>query len=148
MTMRTLAVAIAALTFLLSTAQVPAREPRVDTARQDMGACAPLGKAYSRTTLYFGLTRPTGIVSEAEWRTFLRGEVIPRFPQGLTVWEADGQWRRSDGRIARERAKVLLLVHEDSTEVRAALGAIVTGYKGAFQQESVLWETSPVCAAF
>jgi hypothetical protein len=74
--------------------------------------------------------------------------VTPRFPQGLTVWEADGQWRRPDGRIGRERAKVLLLVHDDTPEVRVALGAIVTMYKRSFQQESVLWETARVCAAF
>jgi hypothetical protein len=101
-----------------------------------------------RTTLYFGLTRPAGSVSEAEWQTFLREDVTPRFPDGLTVWEADGQWRRPDGSIGRERAKVLLLVHEDSSSVRAALGEVVGRYKRAFQQESVLWETARVCAAF
>jgi len=71
-----------------------------------------------------------------------------RFPDGLTVWEARGQWRRPDGRIGRERAKILLLVHEDTPAVRAALGELVTRYKRAFEQESVLWETARVCAAF
>jgi hypothetical protein len=101
-----------------------------------------------RTTLYFGLTHRSGNVTESQWQAFLRNEVTPRFPQGLTVWEANGQWRRSDGRIARERAKVLLLVHDDTPPVRAALTAIVGAYKSTFQQESVLWETARVCAAF
>jgi hypothetical protein len=99
-----------------------------------------------RTTLYFGLTHRAGTVSEKQWQAFVRKQVTPRFPEGLTVWEADGQWHRSDGRIARERAKVLLLVHDDTAAVRGALTALVTDYKREFQQESVLWETVPVCA--
>jgi Protein of unknown function (DUF3574) len=110
--------------------------------------CGPDGIAHVRTTLYFGLTRPSGRVSEDDWRTFLRQHVTPRFPDGLTVWEAQGQWRRSDGRVARERSKVLLLVHDDTVLARATLGEIVTAYKQRFEQESVLWESSSVCATF
>ena len=108
--------------------------------------CGPAGTTHVRTTLYFGLTRPSGRVSEDEWRTFLRQQVTPRFPDGLTVWEAQGQWRRSDGRVARERSKVLLLVHDDTALARATLGELVTAYKHRFEQESVLWESSSVCA--
>jgi hypothetical protein len=43
---------------------------------------------------------------------------------------------------------VLLLVHEEKPSVRAAIGEIVSSYKRGFHQESVLWETSPVCAAY
>ena len=110
--------------------------------------CGPDGTAHVRTTLYFGMTRPSGRVSEDEWRIFLRQQVTPRFPDGLTVWEAQGQWRRADGRIARERAKVLLLVHDDTVLARATLGELVTAYKQRFEQESVLWESSSVCATF
>ncbi|MSV29032.1 MAG: DUF3574 domain-containing protein [Bryobacterales bacterium] len=111
-------------------------------------ACAPLGSPRTRTTLYFGLNRKGGTVSERQWRNFLRDEVTLRFPEGLTVWQADGQWRTSEGSIARERSKVLLLVHDDTPRVKAAIEAIVGRYKGMFQQESVLWETAEVCAAF
>ncbi|MGH7825351.1 MAG: DUF3574 domain-containing protein [Candidatus Binatia bacterium] len=101
-----------------------------------------------RTTLYFGLARPAGNVSEAEWQAFLREEVTPRFPEGLTVWEADGQWRRIDGSIGRERTKVLLIVHDTSPETLLALDSVVDRYKQVFRQQSVLWVTAPVCAAF
>lgn len=110
--------------------------------------CAPMGTSYMRTTLYFGLARPTGMVSEGQWKSFLREHVTPRFPQGLTVWEARGQWQRPDGRITRERSKVLMLMHDQSEQVRSALQALVEAYKKAFQQESVLWESARVCAAF
>jgi hypothetical protein len=121
--------------------ELPAQQPT-------FSPCGPAGIAHVRTTLYFGLTRPTGRVSEDEWRSFLRQQVTPRFPDGLTVWEAQGQWRRSDGRISRERSKVLLLVHDDTVLARATLGELVTAYKERFEQESVLWESSSVCATF
>jgi hypothetical protein len=110
--------------------------------------CGALGTSYMRTTLYFGLNRRAGNISEGQWKTFLREEVTPRFPQGLTVWQAGGQWRRADGAIVRERSKVLLLVHDDKTEVRSAITSIIEKYKHLFEQESVLWETARVCAAF
>lgn len=111
-------------------------------------ACAPTGKEFTRTTLYFGLAKPAGTITEKQWKTFVREDVTPRFPAGFTVWQADGQWQMTDGRIARERAKVLLVVHENTNNVREALAALVVSYKRKFQQESVLWETAMVCAAF
>jgi len=142
--MRVLTVAIAVFMSSACTT-VP---PQPASVAQVQRGCAPLGAAFVRTTLYFGLARPTGMVSEAEWQAFLRDEVTPRFPDGLTVWEADGQWRRPDGSIGRERAKVLLIVHDEKPVTLAGLGALVTTYKEKFTQESVLWETARVCAAF
>jgi hypothetical protein len=110
--------------------------------------CAPAGSPYVRTTLYFGLAHPAGTITERQWKAFVRDHVTTRFPQGFTIWQADGQWRRADGRIAREKAKVLLLVHANDSEVRSALIELVASYKRMFQQESVLWETATVCAAF
>jgi hypothetical protein len=111
-------------------------------------SCGPLGSAYLRTNLYFGLNRKGGNISETQWRTFLRDVVTPHFPQGLTVWEAGGQWRRADGAIVKEHSKVLLLVHDDTPPMRAAIADIIERYKKSFEQESVLWETARVCAAF
>ena len=99
-----------------------------------------------RTTLYFGMGKPNGTVSELEWQEFLRDEVTPRFPQGLTVWEAQGQWQSKSG-IGHERTKVLLLVHPDSTVAGQAISTVIARYRKAFEQESVLWESAKVCAA-
>src|SRR5688500_12166966 len=66
--------------------------------------CGAASAAQLRTTLYFGMTRPTGAVSELEWQMFLRDEVTKRFPAGLTVWEAQGQWQSSKGTIDQERS--------------------------------------------
>ena len=61
--------------------------------------CGVASASQLRTTLYFGRTRPKGSVSELEWQMFLRDEVTQRFPEGLTVWEAEGQWRTATGSI-------------------------------------------------
>jgi hypothetical protein len=65
----------------------------------------------------------------------------------MTVWDADGQWRGPGGKIGHERTKVLLLVHPDTEAARQAIRAVIDRYRKAFDQESVLWETSQVCAA-
>jgi hypothetical protein len=100
-----------------------------------------------RTTLYFGLARPKGAVSELEWQIFLRDEVTKRFPDGLTVWEAQGQWRTPAGSIDHEQSKVLLLVHPDTAAARQSVLAVIEAYRKAFEQQSVLWESARVCVA-
>lgn len=122
-----------------------------DTSLQQPAAapCAAPMSRMLRTTLYFGLARPGGaVVSEAEWRSFVSEEVTPRFPDGLTSWEADGQWRRPDGTIIREGTRVLLLVHEDAADARSKIDALIERYKKLFDQKSVMWEAAPVCVSF
>jgi len=133
---------------IFMSAGVSVEIPAVAAEGEVPSGCAPSGTMLTRTTLYFGLARPAGTIKERHWKEFVRKEVMRRFPQGFTVWEADGQWLRADGRISRERAKVLLVVHANSPAIREALIALVETYKKAFQQESVLWETANVCAAF
>ena len=116
---------------------IPVREPE----------CATASGAQLRTTLYFGLGRPKGMVSELEWQLFARDEITPRFPAGLTVWDAEGQWQAQGG-IGHERTKVLLLVHPDTPAAREAVQTVIGRYRKAFEQESVLWETARVCTAF
>lgn len=112
-------------------------------------SCALPAEPHLRSTLFFGLLRPGGaLVSEAEWQGFLREQVTPRFPHGLSVWRVEGQWQWADGRIAEEPSKVLLLLHPDTRENHAAIDTIRVRYKEAFAQESVMWETAPVCVAF
>jgi hypothetical protein len=116
--------------------RAPFREPE----------CATASGAQLRTTLYFGLGRPKGTVSELEWQLFVRDEVTPRFPSGITVWDAEGQWQ-SQGSVGHERTKVLLLVHPDTSAAQESVQTVIGRYRKAFDQESVLWETARVCAA-
>jgi Protein of unknown function (DUF3574) len=140
----------APLLALLICSALTSRPPAhaVQAATPTAAPCGDIGTLQTRTTLYFGLNRKGGNVTEAQWQAFLRDEVTPRFPQGFTVWQADGQWRRADGVIEHEHSKVLRLVHEDTPTQHAALAELIGRYKRAYQQESVLWETGSVCAAF
>ena len=124
-------------TLTVGTVAQPASDPQ----------CGPSASPQVRTTFYFGLARPKGAVSELEWQLFLRDEVTARFPEGLTVWEAEGQWRRADGVVDHERSKVLLIVHPDTPAARASVRGVVDRYRKTFDQQSVLWETARVCAA-
>jgi len=87
-------------------------------------------------------------VSEADWKTFLDQEVTPRFPDGLTVLDAAGQWRGVSGAIVAEPAKVLLLVLGGAPGEAEKIEAIRAAYKARFRQESVLLIQRPACVGF
>jgi Ca2+-binding RTX toxin-like protein len=92
-----------------------------------------------QSDLYFGRNiTGGGEVSEAEFQKFLDREITPRFPDGLTVYEADGQFLDSTGKLIKEPSKVVSLIFEDTAENEAAIEQIIVAYKQQFQQESVL----------
>jgi len=102
-----------------------------------------------RETLYFGRSRPGGgTVSDAEWKSFLAEVVTPRFPSGLTVQEASGQWKSASGAAEQERSEIITLYHPDTEASRQSIHEIALEYKRRFQQEAVLRERSPTCARF
>ena len=76
----------------------------------------PGGTAQVQDTLYFGMSKKDGVVTDAEWQAFVDEAITPRFPDGLTVFDARGQWRGADGAIGRERSKALLIVHAPGPE--------------------------------
>jgi uncharacterized protein DUF3574 len=87
-------------------------------------------------------------VSESAFAQFVATEVTPRFPDGLTIVDARGQWRDGRGTIIREPSKVMLLTFRDDAKKRADLGAIAAAYKQRFHQQSVLTAVRSVCATF
>ena len=87
-------------------------------------------------------------VSDADWAAFVDREVTPRFPAGLTVSDAAGQWQGSNDAITREASKVLLLVLTGAPGERDKLEAIRSAYKARFRQESVLLIERPACVGF
>ena len=103
----------------------------------------------TRTELYFGRSMPGGaVVSEPAWRRFLERTVTPRFKDGLTVLDADGQYLTSSGTLVREKSKVVVLIHPDTPAARRAIREIIAEYKRAFRQESVLRVTAPARVSF
>ncbi|HEY1848319.1 MAG TPA: DUF3574 domain-containing protein, partial [Opitutaceae bacterium] len=80
---------------------------------------------------------------------FLDREVTPRFPDGLTVLDAYGQWQSKGARQPeRLRTKVLIILCEDTPANRAAISAIRSAYKKATHDQSVLLDSGPVDVSF
>ena len=98
--------------------------------------------------LYFGTAKPNGVVSNEEWSEFLRIIVTPRFPDGLSVWRASGQWQGKDETITQEDSFVLNLVHHDDEDSDASIRAITNDFKARFKQEAVLRVKNRVCVSF
>jgi hypothetical protein len=87
-------------------------------------------------------------VGEAAWSRFLAREITPRFPDGLTVLAAAGQWRDPGGRRARESSKMVIIVTADNAAARERIATIIAAYKQQFRQRSVGVISHSVCAAF
>jgi len=113
-------------------------------------SCPAPAKSATQVDLYFGRDiGGKGEVSDAQWARFVDEEVTPRFPAGLTVTDARGQYRDTKtGKIDRERSKRLTLLLDDMSAARPKLDAVAEAYKRRFQQQSVLKVEGPVCAAF
>jgi hypothetical protein len=112
-------------------------------------ACAVGDTAMVRDVVYFGRNRPGGgTVSDADWRRFLDEVVTPRFPYGLTVVDATGQWRGQSGMVEQERSEIVTVFHAGDVASRQAIADVAGEYKRRFQQEAVLRERSATCARF
>jgi hypothetical protein len=100
---------------------------------------------FVRTELYFGTARPGGAVTEEEFRTFLADEITPRFPDGLTLFKSDGQFRSQDDAIVREQSFVLVLLYpyESTQKSGQRIQHIRDIYKERFGQQSVLRVDDP-----
>ncbi|UPG95566.1 DUF3574 domain-containing protein [Luteibacter aegosomatissinici] len=104
-----------------------------------------------RTELYFGLGMEgaNGGVDESGWRAFLDHDVTPRFPDGLTVVDAYGQWQGKDqAEPERLRSKLLVLLYADTPAHRAAIEAIRAAWKAKTGDQSVLRVTQPAEVSF
>jgi hypothetical protein len=113
-------------------------------------SCAPGQQAMLSAELLFGRKIGDHVgVSETAFRRFVDAEVTPRFPDGLTILDARGQYRdRERGRLIREPSKLVLIATPDETENRDKLTAIAEAYKRRFSQQSVGLILKPACTSF
>lgn len=106
-------------------------------------------KIFSKTELYFGLSKPDGSnVTEEEWKVFLNNIVTPLWTEGLTVLSAQGQFLDATGKINKENSKVLILVYYFTEAQSQKVEQIREKYKYYFQQESVLRLDQQSCTSF
>jgi hypothetical protein len=99
-----------------------------------------------RDALYFGLSRPDGgNVSDEEWRGFVDDTLTPAFPAGLSIIEAQGQWRGANGANVHQRSRQLIVLHPFDQASERAIAHVIATYRQRFAQESVLRERSVAC---
>ena len=158
--MKRLSLVFAVLLATSGCASLPASGPGTSatTATMQGDAARPAQAAgWVRSELYFGVGEERGAgereqadtISDVQWRAFLDKEVTPRFPDGLTVFDAYGQWLfRGDAEPNRLRTKVLVVLHEDSPKRRADIEAIRLAWKQATKHQSVLWSRQAVDVSF
>ncbi len=77
-------------------------------------------------------------VTESQFQTFVDSVITPRFPTGLTIFNASSQFLNSTGTIIEKPSKVVSLIFENTLENEASVNEIVKEYIQLFNQESVL----------
>ncbi|MCY4617194.1 MAG: DUF3574 domain-containing protein [Chloroflexi bacterium] len=115
-------------------------------------SCPDGMEAYTSFNYYFGQEKSDGsVVNDAEWSEFLANVVTPRFPDGLTVFDAQGQWLDTDAdRLYREGTKVLniLVPSEATADAKRTLDEIADVYVERFEQQAVFKTSVSACAGF
>jgi len=111
-----------------------------------VSVCASGSNAWVREELYFGRGMPNGgEVSDSAWQQFLESEIVPRFPDGLTILDANGHWRSQAGAMVRERSWVLVLYHPADPVADRKVAEVAEAYRKAFAQEAVLRDRDMTC---
>ena len=120
-----------------------------------LAACAPraavttgLGPTptvFVADRLYLGRGIPGGgEVSDSALAAFMREVVTPRFPDGLTVFHTEGQWRDPSGEVVRERGLVLEIMHPRGQPGDSLIQRVATEYRVRFNQDAVLRSSAEV----
>ena len=113
---------------------------------------APLSE-YLRTSIYLDRSNtrdPVRPFSEEEWYRFIDEVLIRHLPNGGTVFDNTGWWRRANGTTFRGigRTLVILAPAADSVAHRAGAVAVVDAIKNRYGHQVVIREEARVCAQF
>jgi Protein of unknown function (DUF3574) len=121
-----------------------------DSANAQLLKCHGAQKPRQLAELIFGRKIGAGSqVSESQWLQFVEGDIAPRFPDGLMVIDAAGQWRDpASGILVREPSKIVRIVLPGRPEDLTRLDEIAAAYKRRFNQRSVGMILRPACASF
>jgi hypothetical protein len=94
-----------------------------------------------RTELYFGA------IPRSQWDGFLKQVVTPLFPEGLTWFDVQGQWRAPDGVTRKLPSRMLIVLYADSRRNDQAIEQVRREFKNQFHHLAVLRVSMKVQAA-
>ena len=108
------------------------------------------GEQQVTAQLFYGRAHKDGSqINAAEWADYLAKDVTPRFPAGLTVIDANGQWQHpKTGRVMREKSTIIEIVTSASPETWARMQELRDIYKKRFHQEVVGLVVNLSCASW
>jgi hypothetical protein len=89
-----------------------------------------------------GLSSRNGKITARQFAHFVDSQVAPLFP-GFTTQPAVGYWQG-----AKERSRILTIVHEGNSEAEAAIRQIRLSYCEKFCQESVMRLSAHISVEF
>ena len=153
------ALVMASLAGVASSYSLPAQTTTLMEPRMERGShfysedsfCGNVlnGSMHMRTELVFGMSRAVGPdITEGEFQSFIDDQVTPRFPDGLTVLDGNGQFKDSRGVIVQEKSKLLILLYPFARKSGRKIDEIRREYQAMFQQQSVLRVDEAMCVSF
>ncbi len=113
-----------------------------------LAACASVAPrvepAVLSDRLFCGLSIPGGgSVTQQELDAFVLDVVEPRFPQGFTMWRAQGRWRGGG-----EEVMVIEILRPYDEKLERAVAEIAEEYRRRFRQEAVMRVMMPARTEF
>jgi len=91
-----------------------------------LSASGPSPAPMLRSELYFER------VDTDAWDAFLADEITPRFPDGLTWWDVNGQWRGPSGGPEKMPSRLLVVLHAGSAHNEQSLQDIARLFHARF----------------
>ena len=126
----------------------------MSTAYAGQNSC-PVGmESFHEYRLFFGRSEHNAqgdtimTVDDEAWEQFLKHEITPRFPDGLTVLDARGQFKTPSGTILKEHTKVVIILVPPGGDSMNRIDEIVHTYGQKFQQRFFLRTIENVCVLF
>ena len=111
------------------------------------GPCVAAGQHPTAELVFGRISDGAPGVSEAQFAKFLQQEVGRRFPDGLTVVDAQGRWFPPAGGAIRGPSKTVMIVLRGGADDREKLEAVRAAYTERFHQPSALLLANQSCVA-
>ncbi len=111
------------------------------------GQCAAPGQHPTAELVFGRVSEGVPSVSEAQFAKFLQQEVSRRFPDGLTVVDAQGRWVPPAGGAIQGPSKTVMIVLRGGADDQEKLEAVRAAYSQRFHQPSALMLTDQTCVS-
>ena len=102
-------------------------------------------RSWVKSELYFGARVADGkLISPEAWTAFLAEVITPAFPDGLTVIQANGQMRSSDGVIRRQPTWVVVILRPTGPLEDQRIRSVISNFRSRFNDAELMRVDIPV----